>query len=177
MYGLYVFDKSNKLQSIEIENEYYLDKYKPTLFKLSHPNEYIDIKTKLIRLYFIILSMGNLELYCIKNEEGVVHVSYVITGGLSGFKFRFMKNIDIEIGPCYTVNKHRGKNIYPYCLQNILKDKLNEKNNAYMIIDNENYSSINGVKKINFIKCGDLIKTKWLKKYLLKNKEVSNDRL
>lgn len=169
MYELYKFDKCAEQNDIKIEDTYSLKRYKPSIFKLAIPAENISMRIKCVRLYFSLISANNLELYYVKYKEQIVHVSYVIHGRCLG-KFPFMRKGDVEIGPCYTNAEHRGKKIYPYVLKNILKDNIKDSTDFYMIIDDKNSASINGVSKCNFVKIAKLDKTSILKRYITKEK-------
>lgn len=96
-------------------------------------------------------------------DDTVIHESFVIH---SCYKFPFLRNGDIEIGPCITDENWRGRGIYPAMLKVILHNEISGSNCAYMIIDSANDSSKKGVKKAGFIHKGILIKTKLLKRYL-----------
>lgn len=53
-----------------------------------------------------------------------------------------------HIGPCATVQNQRGNGYYPMLLQYILEE--HPEREYYMVIDEGNIASINGVKKIGF---------------------------
>lgn len=72
-------------------------------------------------------------------------------------KFKFLKNKDVEIGPCVTDFKHRGKGIYPAVIQSIVKDK-GYSNDFYMIVDENNIASIRGIEKAGFMFIGTIIR-------------------
>lgn len=72
--------------------------------------------------------------------------------------FPFMKRNGIHIGPCETIEKHRGKGVYPYLLNLIQRDF---KNPCFMIVDENNISSIKGVEKAGFKVFANGYKTKF----------------
>lgn len=59
--------------------------------------------------------------------------------------FRFIPRGGWHIGPCMTIPQERGKGFYPLLLQYIM-DKY-PKRNFYMIIEQDNKSSMGGGKK------------------------------
>lgn len=63
--------------------------------------------------------------------------------------FPFMQSNGLHIGPCFTVESERGKGLYPYLLSHIVND--NEGKEFYMIVNENNKSSIKGVLKAGFI--------------------------
>lgn len=84
--------------------------------------------------------------YQILLENKVISYARVVP---KNFMFKFIPNNGYHIGPCYTEPEHRGKGLYPLLLQHIMDDKPNTK--FYMIIDENNISSIRGVRKVGFI--------------------------
>jgi len=148
------------LNSSEISNnkkeveEFKIKIFEPSLTNLELYND------KLINLYFYIITFGKVKIYYIEHEKQIVHKSYCMN---KNYKFTFMTKMDIHIGPCKTEEKYRGKGIYPCVIYNILKNEGFE--NAYMIIDSENYSSQNGVIKVGFKKINKLLYNSIIKQY------------
>ena len=64
--------------------------------------------------------------------------------------FSFMPFNGIHIGPCRTEEEERGKGYYPYLLSRIIESIPSK--DFYMIIADNNLSSIRGVEKIGFKK-------------------------
>ena len=112
-------------------------------------------------LYWNLVSRKKCYVYIVRNGNKVIHTSYVIH---RCFKFPFLDKQDIEIGPCYTLAEERGKGIYPYVLSVILESHL-EHGVAYMIVDEDNMSSLNGITKLGFSSVGQVRKD-GLKRYV-----------
>lgn len=113
-------------------------------------------------LFWNAISFGRCFTYSVYDGCEVVHRSYVIH---KCYKFAFMKSDDIEIGPCYTGEKWRGKNIYPFVLMKIIRNERKDGADVYMIIDRENIASQSGVKKVGFRRAAYLKRTKVLRSY------------
>lgn len=114
--------------------------------------EKITINSQGLRsaLFWNVITFGKCctyRLYSTDNE--LIHESLVLG---KCYKFPFLKWNDVEIGPCITNAKWRGKGIYPAVLQSIVARELKVGASAFMIIDNNNISSISGVKKAGFYK-------------------------
>ncbi len=60
-----------------------------------------------------------------------------------------MKKNGIHIGPCRTTKHERGRGFYPFLLRQIMRDNQNKV--GYMIVHQNNESSIRGVMKAGFI--------------------------
>jgi hypothetical protein len=120
--------------------------------------EKISLRTAVARCFFAILTFGKASIfYLTDSNDELIHTSYLIP---YCFKFPFMKKYDFEIGPCYTHPKYRGNGIYPMVLLNICFIYKGYNTVFYMIIDEKNKSSIRGVEKAGFIKCGKVYKNK-----------------
>ena len=72
-------------------------------------------------------------------------------------KYSFLGKNDIEIGPCYTEEGYRGQSVYPAVISRVLSDK---GKTAYMLVREDNISSLNGIKKAGFVHVGYVRKTK-----------------
>lgn len=117
-----------------------------------------------VRCLFQMITLGKARVYCYRHNGELAHTSYVIP---KCYKFPFMKNSDYEIGPCFTYPKYRGNGYYPQMLKYICQS-IGQKNSVfYMIVDENNISSIKGIEKAGFLKCGNIKKTGILKRYRL----------
>lgn len=116
-------------------------------------------------LFWNMFTFGNCCTYRIYDpydSNRIIHESYVIH---RCYKFPFLKNSDIEIGPCYTHKNWRGQGIYPSVLRAIIQKELTEHSRSYMIIDSSNTSSIRGVKKVGYTRVSYVTKSKFFKVY------------
>ena len=128
-------------------------------------------------LYLWIITMGNCSSYkvylpskdlCggVKGPGEIVHESIVIH---RCYKFPFLKGNDIQIGPCKTNREYRGRGIYPKVLQYIIDNELGLGDCAYMIIEENNVSSIRGVEKAGFRRVKRIDRNRILKRYTIIN--------
>ena len=95
-------------------------------------------------------------------DNKIAHTTYLIP---KCRKFDFMGSSDWEIGPCITAREFRGQGIYPKVLNHITSSFGNNETIFYMIVEENNLSSIKGIEKAGFKRCGLVQKTKWLKQY------------
>ena len=72
-------------------------------------------------LLWNIATLGKTKAYAVYDGAQRIHFSYVVRGRE---KFRFLGKSDIEIGPCWTHEKYRGRGIYPAVLSSIIKKEL-----------------------------------------------------
>ncbi len=158
----------NKSQSIQIENNNGIKIFVPSVFgKLYISNEIKQFKKTLVRIYFTIMTFGKAKIFYVTSDSDtkVIHTSYVFS---RCFKFPFLGKKDFIIGPCFTHPDFRGKGIYPMVLDYIV-NLLGEKDTKfYMVVDSENTPSIKGIEKAGFERCGEIFKTKILKRYYIK---------
>lgn len=106
-------------------------------------------ETTINDIMWFVLSAGKYHIYEVTNEDGrIIHRSKVIGRCL---KFPFLPKGAYEIGPCLTEEDFRGKGIYPKVLTHICSVF---RSDLYMIIRDDNYSSIRGVEKAGFVKVG-----------------------
>ncbi len=90
--------------------------YKPEGWKFSEP-ERQSVTAKLSgwvnALYWNAATLGKAKVYVVYDGKTVIHTSFVVRGKE---KFLFLKEGDIEIGPCWTHPDYRGYGIYPAVL-------------------------------------------------------------
>jgi hypothetical protein len=73
-----------------------------------------------------------------------------------------MKKGDLEIGPCWTHENFRGREIYPNVLKYIINSNFRMNRSFYMMIDHKNIASQKGTEKVGFTLFAKGYKTKWL---------------
>lgn len=123
-----------------------------------------SFKLLAVRCLFQLITFGKAKIYSYRYNGELVHTSYVIP---KCYKFPFMSKWDYEIGPCFTHPKYRGKGIYPQMLKYICSSIGTKKTVFYMIVDETNLSSIKGIEKAGFQRCGTIKVTRILKRYQL----------
>ncbi len=123
-----------------------------------------SFKLLAVRCLFQLITFGKAKVYCYRYNGELVHTSYVIP---RCHKFPFMSKNDYEIGPCFTYPKYRGKGFYPQMLKYICSSIGAENSVFYMIVDEANLSSIKGIEKAGFQRCGTIRVSKILKRYQL----------
>lgn len=163
----YLYRKEPNTLPYDLTNDFLedcvLNSYSPSFKGLSLDNEDISFKSKLARLYFVIITKNNLRIFYIKHKDEIIHTAFV-TPNCS--KFPFMTTNDYQIGPCVTNEKYRRKGCYIYMLNYITSISNNHEGNYYMLVNENNKASILGIEKSGFRKVGNVRKTFFLKRYI-----------
>ena len=128
----------------------------------SLPGEALSAKQICTRMMFWAVSHGKAKLYYIIQDGEIAHTSYLIP---KCHKFPFLSSDDYEIGPCATHPQYRGRGLYPCVLNHICRTVGNENSVFYMIVDEGNASSVRGIEKAGFERCGSVRITKFTKQY------------
>lgn len=123
-----------------------------------------SIKVRLVRVLFQVATLGKARIYFVTNGDDFVHTSYVVP---KCKKFSFLKANDYEIGPCFTYPKYRGQGVYPAVLKEICSSIGDKSTCFYIIVDETNISSIKGIEKAGFVRCGTVRVSKFTKRYVL----------
>ncbi|WP_178988983.1 hypothetical protein [Winogradskyella schleiferi] len=98
--------------------------------------------------------------YFIKDSGNIVHRSYLIS---KVFLLKSINKIGPAIGDCSTVNSHRGQSIYPFVINKIAQDVLdNDHKSVFVIVNKDNLSSIRGIEKAGFSKIASIVAKRWL---------------
>lgn len=67
-----------------------------------------------INLFWYLSSKGNFSILVLMKDETVVHYSYITP---KVFRFPFMNNRDMQVGPCVTHISYRGQGIFRRVLE------------------------------------------------------------
>lgn len=140
----------------------------PKIFgKLFLPEEKKSLKVLLVRAMFSLLTFGRAAIFYVCENGEVAHTSYVVP---RCFKFPFLKKGEYEIGPCRTKMQYRGKGLYPMVLNDIVHSVGEEGAFFYMIVDETNSSSIKGIEKAGFTRCGTVKVNRLTKQYQIEHR-------
>lgn len=146
-----------------------IHKFTPGLSGLFVKGEKPSFKNIVARLYFRLMAGKKYVIYYVLSPEGqVMHTSTVMP---QCFKFRYLKENECEIGPCYTGKDFRGRGIYPTVLRHILSDY--DAKAFYMTVNKNNASSIRGIEKAGFERFGSIRKSRFFKVYRLAEEETT----
>ena len=142
----------------------YIDVY---IYQMFSYKEFNKIKTN-YKINKSEVSKGK-TCYFIEESSKVIHKSYLFS------KVFLLKSINKRgpvIGNCSTLKSHRGLSIYPYVINKIAKDVLENNNKpVYIIVDKNNLSSIRGIEKAGFSKLASIVAKRWL--WFYRNKQIT----
>ncbi len=131
---------------------------KPRFFR-AYPTQKLSLRNIAVNTYWWLVTLGKYRVWCALDNDKVVHTSYVIP---KCSKFSFLNKGDYEIGPCKTNVEYRGRGIYPAVLYTI----VSKGGTAYMIVDDNNQSSIRGVTKCGFLVMPGCVKRSKMRRYI-----------
>jgi len=82
------------------------------------------------------------EIHLLYTENKIVHYTLVLP---KCFRIPLMKNVDLEVGPCYTHPAYRGRGIAPYIVRKIAKDS--PASDFFFVVRSDNKQSTRLLKK------------------------------
>ena len=138
----------------------------PDIFHIQIANEKIPLKSKLVRIYFYILSKKKVRIYYVQCGNNIIHTSVVMP---KCWKFNFLEENDLIIGPCYTAKKFRGKGIFTSVLTYI--NQIKKTGNVYVAVNENNQASLRAIKAAGYSEIGLIKASPFLKKYFMISKE------
>lgn len=104
--------------------------------------------------------------YTINEGDTLVHKSYVFE---KVHLLRLFNKKGPVIGDCYTNKSYRGQAIYPNVINRIANEILNNQaKEIFMVVNQDNKSSIRGIEKAGFTKFADVKSSRWLCFYFSK---------
>jgi RimJ/RimL family protein N-acetyltransferase len=83
--------------------------FRPSIMKTG-----LDNSENLKRFLWYLITLGKLRIFYIMERDIVIHYSFIIP---KNFRFPFMNKGDLQIGPCFTDPKFRGRGIYTHALK------------------------------------------------------------
>ncbi len=102
--------------------------------------------------YCRLFSDFDYSIYTVQRGRKIVHYSVVLS---RFFRFPFMAENDIQIGPCWTDNEYRRKGIHSFIIRKILDTYQNRGNFKFWYITREdNIASRESIQKTGFIQYG-----------------------
>jgi len=103
--------------------------------------------------------------YLFYDEKHLIHYSTVLP---KYYRFPFMDKSDIQIGPYWTAEKHRGLGLCPSVIRKIINDYRSQKKYAYILIPEANIASQKSAVKAGFEIYGYGVRTRgFFGKFLL----------
>lgn len=161
-YSKYLLYYSDKHAESEDSNEIaaYFEYWQPSLIRCKPEGA---PKSLIIWwLYYltkIILGKPSYGICIILEKNRIIH--YTVAAHKC-FKFPFMSEEDIQIGPSWTDPEYRNRGIASNVIDEIRKHYGNEAKKYYWIVGEENYVSRHVVEKLGFRNCGEIHKKRAL---------------
>ncbi len=157
----------------DLDNHYLFEVWHPSLLKI-RPN---GLSWKLALWWAIYFSklLSNRFGFCLfimyqKYNRNIVHYTLVSS---KSFKFPFMKENDIHIGPIWTDPNHRGEGIASYVVEKIFELYKTKERVFWLMINDRNPASKKIAKNYGFIECGKVEKkTLGIYKYVKNNRSA-----
>ncbi len=101
----------------------------------------------------ILLHRPSYAIFFISMDKAIIH--YTLTS-FKSFKFPFMNDDDVQIGPSWTTEEYRNGNIASRVILSIIEHHRSDTGNFYWIAREENIASRSLVEKLAFKDCGEI---------------------
>lgn len=128
-----------------------------------HMSQYVSIEKPDFNFTIQKRNIKNKICYYIKDNDRVVHKSFLFD---EIFLLKKIGKVGPAIGDCFTNKEYRGLSIYPFVLNHISKEILDEKKEVFVIVNRDNLSSIRGIEKAGFSILASIKAKRWLWFYL-----------
>lgn len=141
--AFYQFE-ANLREQTELPGEYALQQFTPRLFRLGHPDNPASPPLAMA-IFWYLFSSARYHVFYVVFEGRIVHSSYLLWRNP---RLAFMKRGDVHIGPCWTDPQHRGRRLFPAVISRIAA--LHSGRRVWMIADEDNLASRNGIERAGF---------------------------
>ena len=150
-YHFFINDKKCKF---DLQDGYECFYFKPTLFK-QKLHKGLHKQSDFLYLFWYIFTLGKYQILYIKDIKSgdLAHFSNILP---AIFKYNFMNKQDVQIVNCWTYEKYRGMNFFPFALSEIHEEFKSKK--IWVGAKTSNIPSLNGFRKCGFKKMFDVEK-------------------
>jgi|SRR3989344_3597520 len=131
---------------------YYLKIWQPSILGLSPKGlpKFPFILWSIMH-YLKLFRNSNYRIFLVYYNKRIVHYSVVLS---KHFKYPFMDNDDIQIGPCWTNIEHRRKGIASYAIKKIVEAHKKSGRKFWYVTREENIPSKKFIESLGFLKYG-----------------------
>jgi len=140
--------------------KYEIEIFVPTFFQLKKHS----IKVY-IYLFWFLFTKGQYRIIYVKKNNTIIHYTHILP---KFFKFPFMRSKDLEIGPAWTDELHRGKDIFPAVITHAVQYFKEDKRIFYIFTNKDNTPSQKAIQKAGFTQWKHGYRTKKLGIYRIK---------
>jgi hypothetical protein len=117
--------------------------FRPHLLKTGLNND-----ERLKRIIWYLISMGRLRILYIMDGNDVAHYSFILP---KNFRFPFMNQGDLQIGPCFTHKKYRGQGLYTTALKLIPSIFADKASTFWIYTTDNNLTSQSVIEKSGYV--------------------------
>lgn len=151
-YIFYICSQSHTVSSPDLPSGYQLKIWRPSIFELIPKGlpKFPFILWSIMH-YLKLFSNSNYNIFLIYYNNVIIHYSGVLP---KHFKYPFMDENDIQIGPCWTHTEHRRKGIASYALRKIVETYKKPGCKFWYITREENIPSKEFIESLGFLKYG-----------------------
>ncbi len=151
-YIFYIHSLDEIVSGSDLPEGYSLKIWRPSIFEL--------IPKGLSKFPFILWSImhylklfinSNYNIFLVYCNKEIIHYSGVLP---KHFKYPFMNNNDIQIGPCWTHTEHRRKGIASFVIKKIIETYKKPGCKFWYITREENIPSKKFIESLGFLKYG-----------------------
>lgn len=128
-----------------IKYQFQIEVFKPRFLKLSRIK--LNLKGILLHLSWYFHSRGRYTIAYVIKDNKIIHYSYYIG---KYYRFKYMKDTDVSMGPAWTDPNYRGLGIYSNVIS-YMKSKYYKDSLMLTVVNRGNESGKRGVEKAGFI--------------------------
>jgi len=151
-YIFYLHSPGGIVSESDLPNGYYFKIWRPSIFGFSPKGlSKFPFSIWSIMHYLKLFSNDNYRIFLVYHDKKIIHYSVVLP---KHFKYPFMTNSDIQIGPIWTDTEHRRKGIATFTVRKILETYKTKKGRFWYITREENIPSKEFIESLGFSKHG-----------------------
>lgn len=155
-------EEQNASKYSDILSMYHLDLFTPGLLHLKKHRA-----NRWLYLFWYVMTYGNYKIVYLQKDDEIIHYTHILP---KIFKLPFLSENDLEIGPSWTKEEYRGKEIFPSVIDYIVRSFEQQDRKFYIFAHADNKSSLKAIEKSSAVKIGRGYKTKWFGIYRLQTK-------
>ncbi len=133
---------TDDLKYTMILKEYHIEQFSPTFFTLKK-----HTANKLLYFFWFIMTLGQYKIIYIKKDDDIIHYTHILP---KFFKLPFLGLNDLEIGPSWTKETYRGREIFPAVINYTVQSFKEKGRDFYIFAHIDNIASQKAIKRAGF---------------------------
>lgn len=136
------YAKKECVSNNDILSIYDMEIFSPSFFALKNHHA-----NSMLYIFWFVVTFGKYRIIYLKKNDNIIHYTHLLP---KFFKLPFLDSNDLEIGPSWTKDSHRGRGIFPAVICYLMQVWGCKDRTFHIFMHIDNISSRKAVEKAEF---------------------------